>query len=127
MGKSIIPLAGLEKNELEALEYIDHTWHNTPGDTASGKYVIKPPRFDSGNPGEWTIFVNLVQNRLVGQDVTTGPPICKYIERVLKGDVKAEFLSQANLVGSCIVQNYTMVMATMTVHGFPTYTYCDQR
>ena len=37
----IIPLARPEKNELDALEYIDHMRHNTPGDTTSGKDGIK--------------------------------------------------------------------------------------
>ena len=48
------------------------------------------------------------------------------MERVLKGDTKAEFLQKANLVGSCTVAKFTMVMATMTVHVFHTYTDCDQ-
>ena len=51
----------------------------------------------------------------------------KCIERMLKGDAKAEFRQQANLVGSCTVANFTTVMATMTVHVFPTYAYRDQR
>ena len=125
--KPIIPLARPENNELDALEYIDHTRHNTPGDTTSGKYVIKIPRFDSGTPEEWIIFVDLVQKSLVGQNVTTGPPIYDCMERVLKGDAKAEFLQQANLVGTRTVANFTTVMATMTVHVFPTYAYRDQR
>ena len=33
----------------------------------------------------------------------------------------------ADLVGRCTVANFTMVMATMTVHVFPTYAYCDQQ
>ena len=51
----------------------------------------------------------------------------KCIERTQKGDDKAEFLQKANLVGSCIVTNFTMVMAIMTVHIFPPYAYRDQR
>ena len=47
--------------------------------------------------------------------------------RVLKGDVKTEFLQQANLVGSCTDANFTTEMATMTVYVFPTFAYCDQR
>ena len=125
--KPIIPLARPEKDELDASEYIDHTCHNTPGDTTSGKYVIKIPRFDSGTPEEWIIFVDLIQKSLVGQNVTTGPPMYECMERVLKGDAKAEFLQQANLVGSRTVANFTTVMATMTVHVFPTYAYRDQR
>ena len=109
------------------MEYIDHTCHNTPGDTTSGKYVIKIPRFDSGTPEEWIIFVDLVQNSLVGQNVTTGLLMYKCMERMLKGDAKAEFLQQANLVGSCTVATFTMSMATMNVHVFPTYAYGDQR
>ena len=46
---------------------------------------------------------------------------------MLKGDAKAVFLQQANLVGSCTVANFTMVMVTMTAHVLPTYDYCDQR
>ena len=44
-----------------------------------------------------------------------------------KGAERAEFLQQANLVGGCTVANFITVMATMTVHVFPTYVYCDQR
>ena len=40
---------------------------------------------------------------------------------MLKNNAKAE------LIGSCTVANFTTVMATMTVHVFPTYGYCDQR
>ena len=46
---------------------------------------------------------------------------------VLKGDAKAEFLQQANLIHIHTVANFTMVMVTMTVHLFPIYAYCDQR
>ena len=34
--KPIIPLARPEKDKLDALEYIDHVCHTTPGDTTSG-------------------------------------------------------------------------------------------
>ena len=125
--KPIIPLARPEKDKLDALEYIDHTCHNTPEDTTSGEYNIQILRFDSGTPEEWIIFVGLVQKSLVGLNVTTGPPMYKCIKRVQKGDAKAEFLLQANLVGSCTVANFTTVMVTMTVHFFPAYAYCDQR
>ena len=65
--------------------------------------------------------MHLVQKSLVGQNVTTGPSMYECMERVLKGDANAEFLQQANLVGICTVVNFTMVMATMTVHVFPAY------
>ena len=90
--KPIIPLARTEKDELDTLEYIDHLCYNTPGYTTSGKYTIKIPRFDSG-----IIFVDLVQKSIVGQNITIGPPMYKCMERVLKGDVKTEFLQKANL------------------------------
>ena len=125
--KPIIPLAGPEKDELDTVEYIDHTCHNTSGDTSSGKYVIKIPIFDSGTPEEWIIFVDLAQKSLVGQNVTTGPPMYKWMERVLKSDAKAALLQQANLVGWFTVSKFTVVMATMTVHIFPTYAYHDQQ
>ena len=60
-----------EKEDLEPSKYIDHTCHNTPGNSTSGKYVIKIPRFDSGTPEEWIIFMELVQKALVGQNITT--------------------------------------------------------
>ena len=63
----------------------------------------------------------------VGQNITTGSPKHKCVERVLKSDAKAERLQQANLGGSCTVANFTTVMATLTVHVFPTYAYRDQR
>ena len=44
-----------------------------------------------------------------------------------EGDTKVEFIQKANLVCSCTVTNFTMVMATVTVYIFPTYAYCDQR
>ena len=33
----IIPLERPEKEDLKPCEYIDHTCHNTPGDSTSGK------------------------------------------------------------------------------------------
>ena len=70
-------------------------------------------------PEEWIIFVDLVQKALVGQNVTTGPSMYKFMEIVLNSDAKAEFTQQDNLVGSCTVGNFIMVMATMTVRIFP--------
>ena len=116
--KPIIPLARPENDGLDA--YIDHKCHNTTRDTTSGKYVIKILRFDSGIPEEWIIFMDLVQKSLVGQNVTTGPPMYKCMERLLKGDAKAEFLQKANSVGSSTVAYFSTVMTTMTVHVFPT-------
>ena len=75
--KSIIPLVRSEMDELDALKYVDHTCHNTPGDTTSGKYVIKIPRFDSDTPEEWIIFVEFFQKSFVAQIVTTGPLMYK--------------------------------------------------
>ena len=83
MVKLIILLARPENDELDVLEYIDLSCHNTSRDNTSGKYVIKIPRFDFGTPEEWIIFGNLVQKSLVGQNVTTGPPMYKFMERVL--------------------------------------------
>ena len=124
--KPIILVTLLEKDDVEASEYINHTCHNTCGWT-SYKYVIKIPRFDFGTSEEWIIFVDLFQKSLVGKHATSVPPIYKCMERVLKGDAKAEFLQQANLVGSCIVINFTAVIATIAVHVFHTYAYYDQR
>ena len=50
--KPIIPFARPEKNELDPSEYINYKCHYTPGDSTSGKYVIKIPRFESGTPEE---------------------------------------------------------------------------
>ena len=121
----IIPLERPEKEDLKPSEYIDHKCHNAPGNSTSGEYVIKIPRFASGMPEEWITFVDLIQKALVGQNVTTGPPMYKCTERVLKGGAKAEFTQQANLVASCTVGNFTTVMATMTVHIFPVLAYQD--
>ena len=98
----------------------------------SGQYNLrkvrnKKKRFDSGMPEEWFIFVDLVQKALVGQNITTGSAMYKYVERSLKGIAKTEFTQQANLVGSCTVDNFTMVMTTMTVHIFPVLAYKDQK
>ena len=49
------------------------------------------------------------------------------MERVLKGDAKAEFRQQAILAGNHTVVNFTTVMNKMTAHIFPTYANRDQR
>ena len=72
---------------------------NTPVDSTSDKYMIKIPRFDSGRREDWIIFVNLVQKAPIGQNVTTGLPMNKFIEQVLKRDAKAELTQKANLKG----------------------------
>ena len=88
--------------------------------------MMKIPRFDSGAPEEWIIFVHLVQKALAGQNIANGSHMYKCMDRVLKGDVKAKFKQQADLVGSCTVGNFTTVMAGMTMHIFPVLTYQDQ-
>ena len=110
LDKPIIPLTRPEQDKLDALEYIDHNCHNTPGYTTSEKYIIKIPSFDLGTHEEWIIFMGLVQKSLVGQNVTTGSLLYKYMERVLKGDAKAIFYQQANLVGNGTVANITAIM-----------------
>ena len=71
--------------------------------------------------------MDLVQKRLIQQNVTTSPPMYECMERVLIGDAKAEFCQQANLAGTHTVANFTTVMEKMTAHIFPTYANCDQR
>ena len=119
--KPIIPLAKPENSELDASDYIDHTCHNTSRDTTSEKQVIKIPSFDFDTPEEQITFVDLVQSSHVGQNVTTGPPMNKHIERVLNSDVKVELLQIADLVGSHTITNFTTVMVPMTLHVFPNY------
>ena len=70
--------------------------------------------------------MNLVQKSLIGQNITTGALMYKCVEKGLKNDVKAEFLQQADLVGSRTVANFTTIIAHMTVHIFPTYAYPDE-
>ena len=126
MTKPIVLLKCLENEDLDpSADYIDHPCHNTPSDSTPGKYVIKIPRFDSGAPEEWIMFVDLVQKALVGQNITTGLPMYECIEKILKGDAKVEFTQQAYLVGSCTFGNFTTLMATMTVHIFPVLAYQD--
>ena len=123
----IILLERPQQVDREPREYIDHTCHNTLGDSTSGKYVIKIPRFDFGMTEEWIIFVDLVQRALVGQNITTDPPMHKCMEWVLKDDAKAKFTQLANLVESRTVGNFTTVMATMTMHIFSVLAYPDQK
>ena len=127
MVNPIIRLERPETEDLEPNEFIDHTCHNTPCDSISSKYVINLPRFDSGTSEEWIIVVDLVQKALVQQNITTGPPMYECMEWVLKGDTKAEFIQQANLVRSHTVGNFTTVMATMSVYIFPVLAYQDQK
>ena len=56
--------------------------------------------------------MDLVQKSLLGQIITTGAPLYECMERILKGDAKAKFLKQANLVGRHIAASFTMAMAT---------------
>ena len=71
--------------------------------------------------------MDLVQKIPVGQNVTTGPPMYKCMERVLTGDTKAVFCQKANLAGLHKVAKCNTVMNKMTAHIFPTYANHDQR
>ena len=62
----------------------------------------------------------------MGQNITTGPPLYECMERVLTGDVIAEFWQQANLAGTHTASYFTTMMNKMTAHIFPTYSYRDQ-
>ena len=109
------------------IKYIEHTCHNTPGDSTTGKYVIKVPIYDSGHPEEWIIFTELVNKCLVGQDITTGPQMYQLVQRVLQGDAKAQFDTQTAAHGNQTAANFKAIMATMTVHIFPRYALQDQK
>ena len=69
--KPTISLAQLEMDELELSKYGYHTYHNTPEDNTSEKYVIEILKFGCGTPEEWIIFLDLVQRSTVGQNDTT--------------------------------------------------------
>ena len=48
----IIPLERTVASDKKDIKYIEHTCHNTPGDSTTGKHVIKVPIYDSGHPEE---------------------------------------------------------------------------
>ena len=123
----IIPLERTVSSDKKDIKYIEHTCHNTPGDSTTGKYVIKVPIYDSGHPEEWIIFTELVNKCLVGQNITTGPQMYQLVQRVLQGDAKAQFDTQAAAHGSQTAANFKAIMATMTVHVFPRYALQDQK
>ena len=102
-------------------------YHNSLNDSNSGKCVINILIFDFGTPDECIIFLDLVQNVLVSQNVTTSSPMYKSMEMLLKGDRKARFLQQANLTGSHTVSNFSVVMMTMTLNIFPKDTFKDRK
>ena len=71
--------------------------------------------------------MGLVQKSLVGQNVTTDPPIHEYMESVLISDAKAEFLQQNDLAGIHTSANCTSLMNMMTANIFPTHVNCNRR
>ena len=115
------------KEKIPPSEYIEHKCHNDPGDVKSGQYVVKIPRYGSGTPEDWLIFIDLCKKAIIGQNVTAGPPMYAFMERVLKGDAKAEFDAKANAAGTRTVEHFEQVMNQMTAHVFPTYAYRDQK
>ena len=117
----------LLNDKIPPSEYIEHKCHNDPGDVKSGQYVVKIPRYRSGTPEDWLIFIDLCKKALVGQNVTTGPPMYAFMDRVHKGDAKAEFDVKADAEGNKSVANFEIVMNKMTAHVFPTYAYRDQK
>ena len=127
--KPIIPLERPVKQttKKDELKHIDHQCHNTPGDTTSGKYTIKVPMYDSGDPEEWLIFRELVSKCIKGQNITQGPQMYQLVQRVLQGDAKAEFDKQARDAGNETAANFRAVMTAMTVHVFPRFAYRDQK
>ena len=92
--KPISPLTRPKKDELEPWGYTFCICNKSPGDSSSAKYVIKIPRFGSGTPEERIIFKELVHKSLVGQNVTTDPPMYECMERVLKVTPKLYFISR---------------------------------
>ena len=61
----IIPLERTVSSDKKDIKYIEHTCHNNPSDSTTGKYVIKVPIYDSGHPEERIIFTELVNKCLV--------------------------------------------------------------
>ena len=125
------PIITLERPEttekIPPSEYIEHKCHNVPGDSTSGQYTVKIPRYGSGTPEDWLIFTDLVKKAISGQNITTGPAMYNCMERVLKGDAKAEFISRAIAEGNSSTEHYKAVMKKMTKHVFPAFAYRDQK
>ena len=107
------PIITLERSEAEdkipPSEYIEHKFHNDPGDNKSGQYVVKIPRYGSGTPEDWLVFIDLCKKAIIRQNVTTPPPMYAFMDRVLKGDAKAEFVAKADAMGSKTVDHFEQV------------------
>ena len=112
----------LKKGEYKAIKC-----HNTSGDNDSGSYEINLPYYGRGTPEEWFVWEDNLLKALDGQSINTGPLWYTFIEYLPTGDAKATFYHAALDIGIYTVDNFNKVLAEITKHTFPAYSFCEQK
>ena len=101
--------------------------YNTPGDNETEFYEINLPYYGEGSPEEWLVGKDKLVKFLDGQGISTELHSYTFSERLLTSDEKATFNQTALDIGIRTVDNFNKVLAEMTKHAFPAYTFREQK
>ena len=107
--------------------YISFKCYNTPGDNETEFYEINLPYYGEGSPEEWLVGKDKLVKFLDGQGISTELHSYTFSERLLTSDEKATFNQTALDIGIRTVDNFNKVLAKMTKHAFPAYTFREQK
>ena len=81
--------------ELKKHESLTMKLRSDPADNNSQTYDLTIPFFRTGKPEEWLLFLKLLKQVLVGQNITAGPPKYAMTRRLIQGDTLTVFNNAA--------------------------------
>jgi hypothetical protein len=114
-----IPLDRPNVKELKKHESLTMKLRSDPADDNSQTYDLTIPFFRTGKPEEWLLFLKLLKQVLVGQNITAGPPKYAMTRRLIQGDTLTVFNNAAIDKGNETNANFELCLQDVTTHIFP--------
>ena len=87
----VIPLERPEPKKLQKGDYITLKLRTSPTEDHSPTYDLSIPKFSTGSPEEWFVFIDNVRTALRGLHMMTGPQRFTFMRSLLKGDALSAF------------------------------------
>ena len=118
----IIPAILFERvsvNNMSKDQYASFKLRSDPTSANSPTYEQAIRHFNDSTPEEWLLYLNAVQQVLVGQNITTRPQKYAMHRRLLKGDALSIFNEAVTMHGNKNNMNLNLVLRDVTTHVFP--------
>lgn len=114
-----IPLNRPATVELKKGDYVTVKLRSVPSEENSQTYDLNIGIFRSGTAEAFLEFRRNLKKAIVGQHITTGPPMFSMARRLMAGDALSVFNNRAAELGAETTANFKQVMNALAAHVFP--------